>query len=176
MRKHGTYGFGILLAVLLAGCQWLAPRETVLDSSRTWLPRHYERQDQLDVLWRDKSFSLLLYQTQQGNTLSVLGLSYSGQTLFFLRYDGSTIELVERVDAMRLLPFDWLLRDILLATDADFSPAGLTRRDSESGQDIYQGRRQIAVLQHSATEISLRNRQTAYRLIFRALPEAGESL
>lgn len=112
--------YGVLL---LGGCQLMTPQVQGLKSSQ-WQPQHYQRQDQVEVQWRDKSFSFLLYQQQQGQRLDLIALGLTGQPLFQLQFDGQQVKIEQRIEPMRLLPFEFVLRDILFATYPHFAQLG----------------------------------------------------
>ena len=74
--------------------------------------------EQLEVRWREHSFSFLLMQQMQAgpDRLQVVATTLTGQQLFELAYDGKQVKVLQRVAEMQRLPVDYLLRDILWAS------------------------------------------------------------
>lgn len=114
-----------ILATCLAGCQnlfvsalpkakGLPPLQALVVSTNQPLEN---LQQQVEIRWKDKSFSFLLSQEQdiQGK-LHVVALTLSGQVLFELKYDGDKIETIQIDPALKALPLDYLMRDIWWAT------------------------------------------------------------
>lgn len=99
-RKWAT----ILLSslIFLNGCQ-IMPHAKGLQSP-LWQAQTYQRQDQVEVQWKQQSFSFLLYQQQKGAVLDMVALSLTGQQLFKLQFDGHRVHVEQRIDQMRLLP------------------------------------------------------------------------
>ncbi|MFC4951880.1 DUF3261 domain-containing protein [Acinetobacter puyangensis] len=106
----------MLLLLLIAGCQLRPVAKGLPTFTQLQQYNIQNRQDQVDIKWRDQSFAFLLYQQQQQDHLHVLALSLTGQVLFELHYDGDQVNVIQRIDAMKYLPFDFVLRDILWAT------------------------------------------------------------
>ncbi len=105
---------------LLSACQMIPPAKGLPNLSALAQYTAAGKQDQVDIFWKDQSFTFLLDQQQYPDYLQVLALSLTGQVLFELHYDGQQIRVIQRIDAMRRLPLDYILRDIwwgTLATD-----------------------------------------------------------
>lgn len=168
MQRMGQRIWLILLccsALLLVGCQ-LKPQAQGLQSSH-WTAQHYQRQDQVEVQWKDKSFSFLLYQQQQGQQLSLVGLGLTGQPLFALQFDGQQVKVQQRIQQMRLLPFEFVVRDILFATYPNFSQLGqqaVSIEHSANHQRVFIGGKSILQIQQQEKLIELDNLQVPYRM------------
>lgn len=108
-----------ICALTMSGCQSFMPKAQGLVST-DWIAEHYQRQDQVEVQWREHSFSFLLYQQQKGQVIEFIALSLTGQQLFKLNFDGHKVHVEQRIAQMKLLPFDFLVRDILFATYPHF--------------------------------------------------------
>lgn len=50
----------------------------------------------------------------------MVALSLTGQQLFKLQFDGHRVHVEQRIDQMRLLPFEFVVRDLLFATYPQF--------------------------------------------------------
>jgi len=141
--------------LFLSGCQ-LTPHAQGLKSSQ-WQAQQYQRQDQVEVQWKDKSFSFLLYQQQEGQQLNLVGLSLTGQSLFQLQFD----------EQMRLLPFEFVVRDILFATYPNFSQLGqqaVQVENSGNQQSISIAQQAVLQIKHEANMIEVDNIQVPYRM------------
>lgn len=114
-----------LLMLLMCGtlffsaCQHVVPPAQGLITP-AWQAKNYQRQDQIEVQWKNQGLSFLLYQQQRGQTLEMLALTLTGQPLFQLTFDGNTVKVQQRIEPMKRLPFDYVVRDILYATYPDF--------------------------------------------------------
>ncbi|QER38675.1 DUF3261 domain-containing protein [Acinetobacter suaedae] len=151
--------------LLLSGCQ-LMPHAQGLKSSH-WSAQQYQRQDQVEVEWKDKSFSFLLYQQQQGQQLSLVALGLTGQPLFQLQFDGQQVKVQQRIDQMRLLPFEFVVRDILFATYPEFSALGqrgVTVENSTHQQRVLIHQKVILQIQKNGNSIELNNVQVPYQM------------
>ncbi|MEQ1142212.1 DUF3261 domain-containing protein [Acinetobacter soli] len=172
---------GAIMAVLSA-CQSFTPKAPGLPQPQ-WAQlqqqhRDYVRQDQVDVRWRSKQFSFLLYQRQQGEALQMVALTLTGQQLFDVDYDGRRVIVKQRIDEMRLLPFEFLVRDILVATYPDFtkqSNATITVKPTATGQDVYIQNQKVLNLRHSSDTIDLDNIQVPYHMTFSSIENTLES-
>lgn len=152
---------------MFSGCQHFAPPAQGLVTSE-WVEQSYQRQDQVEVQWKNQGLSFLLYQQQQGQTLQMLALTLTGQQLFQLTFDGKKVQVQQRIDPMRLLPFDYVVRDILYATYPHFSQLQksdvLIEQDHEQTHVLIQGRKVLQIRsQHTAIE--LKNLQVPYEMI-----------
>lgn len=159
------------LAFGISACQSIIPKASGLSQSNwsAWSHSDYQRQDQVDVQWRKQSFSFLLYQQQQGQVLELVALSLTGQQLFQVDYDGQQVLVKQRIEQMRLLPFEFVVRDILLATYPNFAEqqhTAIYTQPTVNGQDIYI--KQQLALKISALEqhIELDNVQVPYQMTF----------
>lgn len=98
-------------------------------------------QQQVEVKWREQSFSFLLYQQQFPNHLQMLALTVSGQILFELSYDGHQLSVVQRDPALKHLPLHYLFRDILWANlsysalQHNLQPLGLQVQHHQNGAE-----------------------------------------
>ncbi|WP_034595106.1 DUF3261 domain-containing protein [Acinetobacter sp. NIPH 298] len=152
-------------ALLMGGCQ-LTPHAQGLQSNH-WTAQHYQRQDQVEVQWKDKSFSFLLFQQQQGQQLSLIGLGLTGQPLFALQFDGQQVKVQQRIQQMRLLPFEFVVRDILFATYPSFSQLGqqaVSIEHSVNHQRVFIGEKSVLQIQKQENLIELDNLQVPYRM------------
>lgn len=153
--------------LVFAGCQ-IAPPAQGLKSAQ-WQAQQYQRQDQVEVQWKDKSFSFLLYQQQQGQQLELLALGLTGQPLFQLQFDGQQVKVQQRIEQMRLLPFDFLVRDILYATYPHFAQLGQTAvsvQQQADQQQILIGQKPVLNIQQQGNRIDINNLQVPYQMLF----------
>lgn len=129
---------------------------------------------QLEVRWREHSFSFLLIQQgkQDQTGLQVVATTLTGQQLFELAYDGKQVRVVQRVDEMKRLPFDYLLRDVLWASwplasvQAGGQPFGYTVQDQQTRRQVgAQGRLVLDVQRDdSSGQLHVENKQAGYVL------------
>lgn len=171
------FGKIVLLGLLLnlSACQTFYPAAPALVSPH-WQAQQYQRQDQVEVQWKQQSFSFLLYQQQQGKNLSMLGLSLTGQILFKLDFDGQKVKVEQRISQMRLLPFDFLVRDILFATYPQFAASGqadLKQLQQGNTQQIYIAGQHVLNIQPQADRsIQLENLHVPYTIVFSPIDDA----
>ncbi|WP_269913704.1 DUF3261 domain-containing protein [Acinetobacter sp. HY1485] len=158
----------LAISIMLAGCQ--LPVAKGLQNS-AWQVQQYQRQDQLEVQWKNKSFSFLLYQQQQGKQLSMVALSLTGQQLFKLNFDGNTVKVEQRIDAMKLLPFNFLVRDILFATYPNFMPVNTQIKQNNATREIDIQGVHVLNIQTQTEQVTLNNIQVPYSIVFSAIPE-----
>ena len=178
--KHGV--LALFMVMPLGACQQLLPKAQGLATTQ-WTAQQYQRQDQVEVQWKDHSFSFLLYQQQQGQNLDFLALSLTGQQLFKLHFDGKTVTVEQRIDAMKLLPFDFVVRDILFATYPNFiqhppeqvQVVHTVNTDQVKVQEIEIQKQKVLSIRHSATQIELDNLQVPYQMVFSVVPNTLES-
>lgn len=167
----------LLAAVLLtAGCQSMLPKAQGLATAQ-WQARDYQRQDQLEIQWNNHSFSFLLYQQQSGEQLQMLALSLTGQQLFKLQFDGKQVKVEQRIEAMRLLPFDFLVRDILFASDPQFAQMSHDQvqvLNTTHGQQVHIQQKLVLQINKSTEHIELNNLQVPYQMVISAV--AADSL
>lgn len=152
-------------ALLLSGCQ-LTPQAQGLKSSH-WQAQTYQRQDQVEVQWKDKSFSFLLYQQQQGRQLDLVGLGLTGQPLFQLQFDGQQVKVQQRIEQIRLLPFEFVVRDILFATYPNFAQLGqqaVAIENVAQQQQVLINQKLVLQIQTQQALIELTNLQVPYRM------------
>lgn len=181
----------ILSTVLLwgvSGCQSFIPKAQGLVPQQ-WNAQHYQRQDQVEVQWKTHSFSFLLYQQQQGKKVDLIALSLTGQQLFKLNFDGEKVQVEQRIDQMKLLPFDFLVRDILFATYPDFvkqhQQDGIQNKiqvvinGGQNGdpliQEIWIDQQEILKIHRYKDRIELDNVQVPYQMIFSEVPNTLEN-
>ena len=162
---------GILLgAVLLCGgCQSMLPQAPGLTTA-AWTAQNYQRQDQLEIQWKEHSFSFLLYQQQRGQSLDMLALSLTGQQLFKLSFDGQKVEAEQRIDPMKRLPFDYVVRDILYATYPNFAALHTAQNAVVQKDDtIYMQQQPVLKIQQNEGAIELDNLQVPYQMVISAV-------
>ncbi|MEG0483565.1 MAG: DUF3261 domain-containing protein, partial [Acinetobacter sp.] len=173
LNKWKHCALAILLILPLTACQQMLPKAQGLANSQ-WTAQQYQRQDLLEVQWKAQSFSFLLYQQQQDQNLDLLALSLTGQQLFKLRFDGKKVSIDQRIDQMKLLPFDFLVRDILFATYPNFivhPPQDVqvenTQQDhSTTIQNILIHQNKVLTIRHMQDHIELDNVQVPYQMVF----------
>lgn len=178
--KHGV--LALLMVMPLSACQQLLPKAQGLVTTQ-WTAQQYQRQDQVEVQWKDHGFSFLLYQQQQGQNLDFLALSLTGQQLFKLHFDGKKVTVEQRIDAMKLLPFDFVVRDILFATYPNFiqhppeqvQVVHTVNADQEKVQEIEIQKQKVLSIRHSASQIELDNLQVPYQMVFSEVPNTLEN-
>lgn len=170
------YGRIVLLglALSLSACQSFYPKAPALAAPQ-WQAQQYQRQDQVEVQWKKQSFSFLLYQQQQGKNLSMLGLSLTGQVLFKLQFDGQKVKVEQRIEQMRLLPFDFVVRDILFATYPKFAESGQPNvevKQQGNTQQIEIAKQHVLTIQKQVHSIQLDNLHVPYTIVFSPMDDA----
>lgn len=170
------YGRIVLLGLVcsLSACQSFYPKAPAL-AAPAWQAQQYQRQDQVEVQWKQQSFSFLLYQQQQGKDLSMLGLSLTGQVLFKLQFDGQKVKVEQRIEQMRLLPFDFVVRDILFATYPKFAASGQSQvvvKQQGDTQQIEIAQQHVLTIQKQAHNIQLDNLHVPYTIVFSPIDDA----
>lgn len=177
-KMHMPKRFALLLlstVLLLPACR-IIPKAQGLPSWQQLQQQPASVQQQAEIIWQQKSFSFLLYQARQADYLQLIGLSVTGQILFELHYDGQRLSVIQRIAAMKYLPFDYLLRDIMWASlpvaavQQQILPLGLQlKQQSQDGQAIRQIWQQqqllLEVHQPSALRLEIDNKQAKYRLL-----------
>ena len=152
-------------ALLCSACQSLIPKAQGLATPQ-WVAQNYQRQDQIEVQWKTQSFSFLLYQQQRGQSLDMLALSLTGQQLFKLSFDGQKVEAEQRIDPMKRLPFDYVVRDILYATYPNFAALHTTQNAVVQKADtIYIQQQPVLKIQQNEGAIELDNLQVPYQMV-----------
>ena len=152
-------------ALLCSACQSLIPKALGLATPQ-WVAQNYQRQDQIEVQWKTQSFSFLLYQQQRGQSLDMLALSLTGQQLFKLSFDGQKVEAEQRIDPMKRLPFDYVVRDILYATYPNFAALHTAQNAVVQKDDtIYIQQQPVLKIQQNEGAIKLDNLQVPYQMM-----------
>ncbi|OTG84737.1 DUF3261 domain-containing protein [Acinetobacter sp. ANC 4648] len=169
---------GIMIGLNLSGCQALLPKAQGLASSQ-WMVQSYQRQDLVEVQWQQHSFSFLLYQQQQGRNLDLVALSLTGQQLFKLKFDGQQVKVEQRIESMRLLPFDFVVRDVLFATYPNFAKLHhdqvTIQYNGEKNKRILINQQLVLHIHYLADYIELENIQVPYQMVFSAVPNTLEN-
>lgn len=171
--RRSAAGFKVLalssvLLLGMSGCQSLIPKAKGLSSS-TWTAQSYQRQDLVEVFWKQQSFSFLLYQQQHAENLELLALSLTGQQLFKLQFDGQSVNVEQRIEQMKLLPFDFVVRDILFATYPKFTAqadAQVERKHVDAHTEIWIQQQPVLNIEQTAESLQLENLQVPYRMLF----------
>ena len=160
-----TVSWVLASALLCSACQSWIPKAQGLATPQ-WAAQNYQRQDQIEVQWKTQSFSFLLYQQQRGQSLDMLALSLTGQQLFKLSFDGQKVDVEQRIDQMKRLPFDYVVRDILYATYPNF--AGLHAAQNavvQKHDTIYMQQQPVLKIQQNQEVIELDNLQVPYQMV-----------
>lgn len=167
----------ISAVLLCSGCQSLLPKAQGL-STTTWIAQNYQRQDQLEIQWKEQSFSFLLYQQQQGQKLEMLALTLTGQQLFKLSFGGQKVHVEQRIEQMKLLPFEFVVRDILYATYPDFAQLqqqNVWIENSAQTQSVFINQQHVLNLQHENDVIELDNLQVPYQMVISRINDGLEN-
>ena len=160
-----TVSWVLASALLCSACQSLIPKAQGLATPQ-WVAQNYQRQDQIEVQWKTQSFSFLLYQQQRGQSLDMLALSLTGQQLFKLSFDGQKVEAEQRIDPMKRLPFDYVVRDILYATYPNFAALHTAQNAVVQKDDtIYIQQQPVLKIQQNEGAIKLDNLQVPYQMM-----------
>lgn len=166
---------GLLLAsaLLCSACQSLIPPAQGLKTIN-WSALNYQRQDQIEVQWKDKSFSFLLYQQQNGTVLELIALSLTGQQLFKISFDGQQVVVDQRIDQMKLLPFDYVVRDLLYATYPNYQTQAQVKSEGNTKIVSIQNQTVLNILKQDNI-IELHNIQVPYQMIISPVDESLEN-
>ncbi|TCB36907.1 DUF3261 domain-containing protein [Acinetobacter sp. ANC 4910] len=160
-----TISWVLASALLCSACQSWIPKAQGLATPQ-WVAQNYQRQDQIEVQWKTQSFSFLLYQQQQGQSLDMLALSLTGQQLFKLSFDGQKVKVEQRIEQMKLLPFDYVVRDILYATYPNFAGLHVAQSNVLQKDDtIYIQQQPVLKIQQNEGAIELDNLQVPYQMV-----------
>ncbi|AYA70167.1 DUF3261 domain-containing protein [Acinetobacter sp. WCHA55] len=160
-----TVSWLLASALLCSACQSWIPKAQGLVTPQ-WAAQNYQRQDQIEVQWKTQSFSFLLYQQQRGQSLDMLALSLTGQQLFKLSFDGQKVEVEQRIDPMKRLPFDYVVRDILYATYPNFATLHTAQNTVVQKDDtIYIQQQPVLKIQQNEGAIELNNLQVPYQMV-----------
>lgn len=198
-----TLGFALTVGVLLnlTACQQVQPIQGLpsmaqLQQSHTLqqnpslqqLEKSQNKQYEVELFWKEQSISFLLLSDLLSGTIQngashqakpyqqVIGMTVTGQVLFELHYDGTKVDVVQSIDAMKRIPFDYLYRDMVWAT---LSEGGLkttlknTPYAVQSNQTthhvtrvISQNKQQIYQAQYNADgSIEVKNSNVPYKMI-----------
>lgn len=169
-----TVSWVLASALLCSACQSWIPKAQGL-ATQQWAAQNYQRQDQIEVQWKTQSFSFLLYQQQQGQSLDMLALSLTGQQLFKLNFDGQKVEVEQRIDQMKRLPFDYVVRDILYATYPNFAALHVAQNAVvQKDNTIYIQQQPILKIQQNEGAIELDNLQVPYQMVISAVSNTLE--
>lgn len=169
-----TVSWVLASALLCSACQSWIPKAQGLATPQ-WAAQNYQRQDQIEVQWKTQSFSFLLYQQQRGQSLDMLALSLTGQQLFKLSFDGQKVEVEQRIEPMKLLPFDYVVRDILYATYPNFAALHAAQSSVlQKADTIYIQQQPVLKIQKSDGVIELDNLQVPYQMVISAVSNTLE--
>lgn len=169
-----TVSWVLASALLCSACQSWIPKAQGLATPQ-WAAQNYQRQDQIEVQWKTQSFSFLLYQQQRGQSLDMLALSLTGQQLFKLSFDGQKVDVEQRIEAMKLLPFDYVVRDILYATYPNFTALHAAQNAVVQKDDtIYIQQQPVLKIQQNEGVIELDNLQVPYQMVISAVSNTLE--
>lgn len=169
-----TVSWVLASALLCSACQSWIPKAQGLATPQ-WGAQNYQRQDQIEVQWKTQSFSFLLYQQQRGQSLDMLALSLTGQQLFKLSFDGQKVHVEQRIEPMRLLPFDYVVRDILYATYPNFAALHAAQNAVVQKDDtIYMQQQPVLKIQQNEGAIELDNLQVPYQMVISAVSNTLE--
>ena len=161
-------------ALLCSACQSWVPKAQGL-ATPEWAAQNYQRQDQIEVQLKSQSFSFLLYQQQRGQSLDMLALSLTGQQLFKLSFDGQKVHVEQRIEPMKLLPFDYVVRDILYATYPNFAALHAAQNAVVQKADtIYIQQQPVLKIQQNKGAIELDNLQVPYQMVISAVSNTLE--
>lgn len=158
----------------LVACQAFIPKAQGLPSFKVESHQQITQTSepyQIELFWKEHTFSFLLEQQQQDHLRHVIALTLTGQVLFELQYDGQTVKVLQRYPALKALPLDFLMRDIWWATltSAQIEPAlkslNLTLSEQQSRRQIMQNHHVKLDVQYSAQEITVKNLSVPYRMI-----------
>ena len=169
-----TVSWVLASALLCSACQSWVPKAQGL-ATPEWAAQNYQRQDQIEVQWKSQSFSFLLYQQQRGQSLDMLALSLTGQQLFKLSFDGRKVDVEQRIEPMKLLPFDYVVRDILYATYPNFARLHAAQNAVVQKDDtIYIQQQPVLKIQQNDGVIELDNLQVPYQMVISAVSNTLE--
>ncbi|WP_010325610.1 DUF3261 domain-containing protein [Acinetobacter johnsonii] len=169
-----TVSWVLASALLCSACQSWIPKAQGLVTPE-WAAQNYQRQDQIEVQWKNQSFSFLLYQQQRGQSLDMLALSLTGQQLFKLSFDGQKVDVEQRIDPMKRLPFDYVVRDILYATYPNFAALHAAQNAVVQKDDtIYMQQQPVLKIQGNEGAIELDNLQVPYQMVISAVSNTLE--
>lgn len=171
----------IIILIGLSGCQSLLPTAKGLPSlspSVEQIAQNSTSQQQAEIIWREQSFSFLLYQQQQAQQLHVIAMTFSGQVLFELVYNGQKINVLQRHSALKNLPLDFLMRDIWWATlpssqlQSALTSLNYQMVEQEHSRQIINNQQQTRLsVKREPQKMHIENHVIPYRLILTATQE-----
>lgn len=208
-NKQALIGYPLIvslaLSVSLTACQQIPPAQglpSIAQLEQSSLAQKQQKdaqQFQAELFWKDQSISFLLIsqmnsndpkyglegelkQENQPNYQQLIGMTVTGQVLFELDYDGTKVDVMQSIDAMKRIPFDYLYRDMVWAT---LSEGGLkttlknTPYAVQSNQTthhvtrvISQNKQQIYQAQYNADgSIEVKNSNVPYKMILTPLQD-----
>lgn len=170
-------GTVLATALLCSACQSLIPSAQGLVTP-SWVAQSYQRQDQIEVEWNKNSFSFLLYQQQNGQNLEMIALSLTGQQLFKLSFDGKKVDVQQRINQMKLLPFEYVVRDLLYATYPNFIALQTHQAHVETNgltQQVFIQQNPVLDIEKQAESITLKNVQVPYQMVISPMNESLEN-
>lgn len=180
MIKFKLY-LAITILTGLSGCQSLIPSAKGLPNLQTsieHLTQTKTTQQQAEMFWHEHSFSFLLYQQQQAQQLHVIAMTFSGQVLFELHYDGKKINVLQRHSALKKLPLDFLMRDIWWATlpssqlQSALTSLNYQMVEQEHSRQIINNQQQTRLsVKREPQKMHIENHVIPYRLILTATQE-----
>lgn len=166
---------------LLSSCQIFMPQAKglpELQPSVSQITQATSSQQQAEIIWHEQSFSFLLYQQQQAQQLHVIAMTFSGQVLFELVYNGQKINVLQRHSALKNLPLDFLMRDIWWATlpssqlQSALTSLNYQMIEQQNLRQIIGDNQQSKLsVQHEAQKMLIDNHVIPYRLILSTTQE-----
>jgi hypothetical protein len=165
-------------SLALAGCS--VPAARGLPDLR-YAPKTLPYTDQVEMRWREHSFSFLLtQQLTAGQQLQAIATTLMGQQLFALTYDGQQVKTIQRLDEFKRVPVDYLLRDMLWATWPKSSlqqalpQQGFQLVVDHSQREVQQQAKIILHSQHiNDKEWHIENKQAGYQIDVSRLDDAA---
>ena len=105
----------------------------------------------------------------------MLALSLTGQQLFKLSFDGQKVHVEQRIEPMKLLPFDYVVRDILYATYPNFAALHAAQSNVlQKADTIYMQQQPVLKIQQNEGAIELDNLQVPYQTVISAVSNTLE--
>ena len=98
----------------------------------------------------------------------MLALTLTGQQLFKLSFDGQKVHVEQRIEQMKLLPFEFVVRDILYATYPDFSrlqPQNVRTETSAQTRKVWINQQHVLNIQQQDDVVELDNLQVPYQMV-----------
>ena len=102
----------------------------------------------------------------------------TGQQLFKLSFDGKKVDVQQRINQMKLLPFEYIVRDLLYATYPKFAQlqgSQIRVETNPSTQKIYIQQQAVLEIIHQPDSIELNNVQVPYQMVISSIDESLES-